>query len=175
MFIDIYTNNLRFNMHCNEYKMIWLLEGEKIQKAFSKIIGLEFKEDVIKLLINEGLNGSNSAGDSVTSIMNFRYNNRCKIGTFLHELSHRIALEYNMFEISQQLYGFVEIHELLDLFLYDVIKELYGQEAADLRVEYESGFQEPEYARGCEKTLKLTFEERQNLLKKIVEVIKNEK
>ena len=167
MFIDIFTNNPKFNMHCKEYKIIWLLEGEKIQKAFEKVVGLGFNEDIVKLLINEGFNGSNNAGDCTSSVMNFRYNNRCKIGTFLHELSHRIVLEYNMFEISQKLFDFKEIHELIDLFLYDVIVELYGEESAKLRVEYESDFAELEYRTAWQKTLKLNYNQRQNMLKQI--------
>lgn len=171
----IFTDNEKYNMHCEEYKMIWALEGERIQKSFEKILFLPFDEEEIKLLINEGKYNSNYSGDSKKDSMNFRYNNRCKIGTYLHELSHRIIMEYSLFDIARSKYNINDIHELIDLFLYDVIEDLYGKDAAKLRVEYESNFEDEIYSKSWDYALSFKFDERQNMLKNIVGEIDNEK
>lgn len=175
MNILIFTDNKKYNMHCEEYKIIWELEGKKIQKSFEKILKLSFNESTINLLINEGKNNSNYSGDNTKDNMHFRYNNRSKLGTFLHELSHRIVMEYSLLEIAQKKYNIVEIHQLIDLFLYDVIEDLYGKDAADLRVKYESNFEEKIYSNSWNYALSFTFEKRQEMLKNIVGDIKNEK
>ena len=162
-------------MHCNEYKILWQVEGKRIERAFKKILFLPFKEEKISLLINSGANFSNDSGKTEGTIMNFRYNNRCKLGTILHELSHRIIMEYSLFEKAKKIYNLEDIHELIDLFLYDVITELYGKEAADLRVEYESNFEDLIYKNSWDKALSFSYEERQSMLKKIVEECLNEK
>lgn len=175
MKLIIYTDDDKYNMHCEEYKILWAIEGKKIQTAFEKILSLPFREKEITLLINAGKNFSNSSGTCKNDIMNFRYNNRCKIGTFLHELSHRIVMEYSLFEKAKKLYGYDDIHELIDLFLYDVIVELYGKQSADLRVEYESNFEDNVYRDSWNKSLSISFEDRQNILKKIIKEHLNEK
>lgn len=171
----IYTDDDKYNMHCDEYKILWSIEGKRIQDAFKKILSLPFKESRISLLINAGANFSNDSGESEESIMNFRYNNRCKLGTFLHELSHRIVMEYSLFEKAKNIYNFNDIHELIDLFLYDIIVELYGKEAADLRVEYESNFEDLIYKKSWNKILSFSYEERQLMLRKIVKECLDEK
>ena len=174
MKLVIYTDDNKYNMHCMEYKILWSIEGEKIQKAFKKMVTLPFKEKEISLLINSGVNFSNDSGKTEESIMNFRYNNRCKLGTILHELSHRIVMEYSLFEKAKKVYNLEDIHELIDLFLYDVIVELYGKEAADLRVEYESNFEDLIYKNSWNKALSFSYEERQSMLKRIVKECLNE-
>ena len=174
MELIIYTDDEKYNMHCYEYKIMWSIEGKRIQDAFKKILSLPFKESKISLLINEGLNFSNDSGKTEDSIMNFRYNNRCKLGTFLHELSHRIVMEYSLYERAKKLYELNDIHELIDLFLYDIIVELYGEEAANLRVEYESNFEDVIYKNSWHKALSFTFKERQLMLKEIVKECSSE-
>lgn len=171
MKLNIFTDDDKYNMHLQEYIVIWEKEGHRIIESFEKIIGLQFKEKEIDLLINSGFNDSNSSGDKIGDKMHFRHNNRCKIGTFLHELSHRFITEYDLENVSKRVMEFDDIHEIIDLFLYDVIVDLYGRDAADMRVEYESSFEEPEYCNSWKKTLKLSFEERQDLLKKIIKEV----
>lgn len=171
----IFTDNKKYNMHCEEYKMIWNFEGERIQKSFEKILTLPFTEEEIKLLINEGKDNSNFSGNSIKEPMNFRYNNRCKIGTYLHELSHRIVIEYSLLDIAKSKYNIDDVHKLIDLFLYDVIEDLYGKESAELRVQYESNFEEDIYSKSWEYALAFTFNKRQEMLKNIVGELKNEK
>jgi len=174
MKINVYTDNEKYNMHTKEYQIVWELEGQRIYDAFEKIITLPFTEKEIKLLINEGENGSNSSGDSIDDIMHFRYNNRCKIGTYLHELSHRIIMEHDLLNKAKQIYDIKDIHEVVDLFLYDVIEELYGTKTANLRVEYESNFEEEVYKNSWINALNISFEERQAKLQEIIKVDINE-
>lgn len=171
MNLNIYTDYNKFNMHLEEYKMIWEKDGTRIINSFEKITKLKFKEKNVDLLINYGLDGSNYAGSFIGDKMIFRYNNRCKIGTFLHEISHRLIMEYDLEKVAKKVMKFDDIHEIIDLYLYDVIVDLYGVEAANLRVEYESNFDEIEYKNSWDKILKFSFKERQELLKKIVKEI----
>ncbi len=170
MRLNIYTDNDKYLMHMMEYKAVWKSEGKKIQDAFLKILGVPFSEKKINLLINEGAKSGNDSGANLNDKMHFRYNNRCKIGTFLHELGHRIILEYDMLNKAIELYHVNNIHQVLDLFLYDVIVEAYGKDAALLRVEYESNFPEEEYKDSWVEVLNLSFDERQERIRKILEV-----
>jgi hypothetical protein len=98
--------------------------------------------------------------------MRFRYSVRHKLGTIFHELSHRFLLEYKFS------YGEVVTndHELIDLFLYDVIKDCFGKAAADERIRYELTFPQKEIVNSWNKILSKTFKERQKLLKDIIYV-----
>lgn len=167
MELNIYTNDEKYNMHYAEYKAIWEVEGIKIEEGFKKILKLDFNEKEINLLINEGKDGGNYSGDTLKEEMNFRNNNRCKIGTFLHELSHRIVLEYNLLEIAKKKFDLKNIHELINLFLYDILNLLYGEESAQFRVEYERDFGD-EYNNAWDYALSLTFEERQHILSELI-------
>lgn len=54
------------------------------------------------------------------------------------------------------------------------IVELYGEEAANLRVEYESNFEDVIYKNSWHKALSFTFKERQLMLKEIVKECSSE-
>jgi hypothetical protein len=60
-------------------------------------------------------------------------------------------------------------HELIDLFLYDVIEESFGKSAADERMNYELTFLEVEIVSSWKKIMCNSFVERQRLLKKIID------
>jgi len=163
----------KYQMHYREYAAIWKEEGKKIIDAFEKIIGVEFTEKQINIIIGKGdSNGGNTAGMSISDPMLFRYNNRCKIGTLLHELSHRLIIEYDWYSKVQQRFGFYDVHQLVDLFLFEIIEELYGKDAAILRMQYESAFPEPEFSECWEYAMKFSKAERSEKLKEAVKYIK---
>jgi len=145
-----------------EYEAVWAIYGKKIEKAFKKIVRLSFKEKTIPVIVGDY--DSNFAGKSLNDPILFRSSVRHKLGTVLHELSHRFLLEYH-FE-----YGGIVLndHELIDLFLYDVIKDCFGKFAADERLNYELTFPEIEITSSWKKIMCKSFIERQRLLKKII-------
>jgi hypothetical protein len=146
-----------------EYEALWTSYGKKIKEAFNKVVGLPFKEEIVKAIVGDY--ESNFAGKSIHDPMLFRYSVRHKLGTILHELSHRLLLEYS-FEYD----GIVSNdHELIDLFLYDVIEESFGKSAADERMNYELTFLEVEIVSSWKKIMCNSFVERQRLLKKIID------
>lgn len=162
----------KYQMHYIEYKAIWKSEGNKIIDSIEKAIGLKFKEEEIIINICKGFKDKgNFAGNNIKEEMIFRYNNRCKIGTFFHELSHRIIMEYNMFEKVKEKYELKDEHQLIDLFLYDAIEKAYGKNAAQLRVEYEKNFPEKEFLESWNYALTMDKGERKNLLKEMLNVI----
>ena len=159
----------KYQMHYMEYMAIWKNEGSKIIEAIEGTLGLKFKEKEIVINICEGYqNKGNFFGNDVSEQMVFRYNNRCKIGTFFHELSHRIIMEYKLFDIINEKYKLNNEHQLIDLFLYDSIEKAYGKEAAQLRVDYEKEFPEKEFKESWEYALSMDCEKRKKLLKEIV-------
>lgn len=137
-----------------EYCGLWNQYGDVILAAFEKVTGLQFNEKVISAIVGEY--PSNFAGSSLDEPMLFRNSVRHKIGTFFHELSHRLLLEYPF-----NYEGILENdHELIDLFLFDVIKEAFGIDAANERVNYELTFPETEITFAWKKMLKYSELER---------------
>lgn len=162
----------KYQMHYMEYIAIWNAEGNKIIKTIESSLGLSFKEEELIINICKGYeNKGNFSGNDITDQMVFRYNNRCKIGTFFHELSHRIIMEYSLFDKVKEKYNLEDEHQLIDLFLYEAIEKVYGKDAAQLRVEYEKDFPEKEFKRSWEYALSMTVEERKSLLKEMLKYV----
>lgn len=159
----------RYNLHKNEYAIIWDHEGNHIIETFEKITKLLFNEKKVKVEIGKGdEQGENSAGKSVKDPMILRYDSRSKIGTLLHELAHRLIMEHTVFAKCREKFKLDDEHRLIDLFLFEVFESLYGKEAALLRIEYEKTFKDPKFLESWEWALKLTQIQRSSLLKKII-------
>lgn len=147
----------KHTLNCMEYSGLWSIYGREITKAFEKVTSLSFKENVIEAIVGDY--PSNFAGNSCSDPMLFRFSVRHKIGTLFHELSHRLLLEYHF------LYkGVVENdHELIDLFLFDVIEEAFGVDAACERMAYEITFPELEISQAWKAIMCYSQQERHKL------------
>ena len=157
----IFKENDGYTLNRLEYEALWEKYGNVIQKAFEKVTGLPFKEEKIIGIVGDYK--SNYAGDNTEQPMLFRYSVRHKLGTIMHELSHRLLLEYRF-----NYRGTVDNdHELIDLFLHDVIKEAFGEAAADERMNYEMTFPETEIPCAWKKIMKYSVKDRYSLLEKI--------
>ena len=173
MKIVLESKKKKYQMHYIEYALVLEKEGNKIIKSIEENLGLKFNEEEVKIDICEGYQDKgNFSGSSIKDNMVFRYNNRCKCGTFYHELSHRIITEYDMFEKLKEKFNLKDEHQIIDLFLYDAIEETYGAEAALFRVEYEKTFPESEFKESWDYALSMNKEERKNILKEMVNVVK---
>lgn len=127
-FIPIFEDK-EFVDAVNEYTDIWQSEAEKIIGAFKKITNLSLVEDRIACVIYEGISFS---GRSPEDMMKLRasYNTETKKATLIHELSHRL-----LFNLKTQ--PNMDEHQTINLFLYDVWIELYGEDFANRMVEIE--------------------------------------
>ncbi len=153
----VFSSNKEHVLSKLEYEALWQVYGHKIQHAFEKIAGLSFKEDNIDSIV--GNYESNFAGNTLKEPMLFRFSVRHKLGTIIHELSHRFLIEYQ-FQYANVLEN---DHELIDLFLYDVIQESFGESAARERVAYECTFPELEIPNAWNKILKHSKSKRREL------------
>lgn len=157
-----FISNKEYSLNRLEYESLWLTYGAKIQKAYKAISGLSFKEEIIEAIVGDYQ--SNFAGRFLSEPMLFRFSVRHKLGTILHELAHRFLLEYQF-----QYIGIVENdHEIIDLFLYDIIQEAFGEDAANERLNYELTFPETEIPQAWEKIIKYAKPKRQELWKSVV-------
>lgn len=152
-----FTSEPKYTLNCLEYNGLWSIYGDVITNAFEKVTSLSFKENVIEAIVGDY--PSNFAGNSCSDPMLFRFSVRHKMGTLFHELSHRLLLEYHF------LYnGVVENdHELIDLFLFDVIKEAFGVDAAYERMAYEITFPELEIPQAWKSIMYYSQQERHKL------------
>lgn len=158
----VFSSDKDFVLNKLEYEALWYVYGEKIQSSFKMITTLPFIEDTVKAIVGDY--ESNFAGNALNEPMLFRFSVRHKLGTIFHELAHRFLLEYQF-----QYVGILENdHELIDLFLYDVIQDSFGESAAQERVNYECTFPELEIPNAWNKVLEYSKSKRQELMKAVL-------
>lgn len=146
-----------------EYDKIWKKEGKSIVSAFEKVTGLSFFEDRIAVVV---WNWISNSGQSTRDIMKLRFNlePEDKLATLIHELGHRLVMGRVKKDAE------LDAHGVLNLFLYDVWVELYGEDFAKRAVEKESALPRTGeyYATAWKQALKLSVEERKNRLREIL-------
>lgn len=133
-----------------DYQRLWEAEGEKIAEQFAAATGLRFAEARIDALVYEGTSQSHPLR------LRASYDGETKLGTLIHELAHRL-LQDNRARLQLPSYRpdqGREEHELLDLFLFDVWTDLYGEMFARRQVEVESQ-RRPMYREAWNATLAL--------------------
>jgi hypothetical protein len=117
-----------------EYQGICDKEGPGIIKTIEKVSGLKFTEKFINAIVFDGISHSHPLR------LRFSYPHEVKKATLIHELCHRllegneIEMETNDPEIRS-----LELHKCLDLILYDIWEELYGEGFAKRNAKVECG------------------------------------
>lgn len=149
-FIPIFEDK-EFVDAVNEYQQIWEAEGAKIVDAFKKIAGLSLVESRIAIVVYEGVSFSGRTPDDMMKLR-ASYNADVKKGTLVHELSHRL-----LFNMKKRPEG--DEHPIINLFLYDVWVNLYGEGFANKMVEIEKTRDE-RYLKAWDFALSLSKEER---------------
>lgn len=158
----------KYNMSKQTYFAAWEKMGNSIIEAFTIISHIPFTEKKIIARVGAGdENGSNFAGVDTSSPMLFRYNVRDKLGTLVHEFGHRLIMEHDYYEKAKKNLQLYNEHQLLNLFLYDVIVKVFGKEAALYRVEYERSFPDIIYDSSWKWALEIPKKERQKILKNL--------
>lgn len=149
-FIPIFEDE-EFIDAVSEYQEIWNTEGTKITDAFKNIVGLSLVENRIAVVVYEGVSFSGRTPDDMMKLR-ASYDADVKKGTLIHELSHRL-----LFNLKKRPEG--DEHPIINLFLYDVWVELYGEDFANNMVEIEKTRDE-RYLKAWDFALSLSKEER---------------
>jgi len=124
--IEFSPQSESFAAATEEYRGIWMAEGERIVTAMERATGLRFERGPIQALVYEGV--SYSGYGSAPMRLRASYPRATKRATLVHELGHRLL------ENPKK----TDDHPILFLFLYDVWVELWGKEFGDEQVAVES-------------------------------------
>lgn len=111
-----------------EYRQIWDEEGPRIVSAMESVAGVEFPDLPIEIIVHRG--PPMTSYDGRTIRMRAGYSPTYKRAAFIHELGHRLSF---LLPRTAEL----DDHRVLNLFLYDVWTDLYGQAFADRMVSIE--------------------------------------
>jgi len=126
--IDFQPESRRFAAATDQYREIWLTEGERISAALEQATGLPMEAGPIHAIVFEGI--SNSGYHRIPMRMRASYPADTKRATLVHELAHRL--------ISRYVGRDEEDHPIIFLFVYDVWVQLWGQAFADAQVAVEA-------------------------------------
>ena len=160
------SDNPEFEKASMGYAKLWEEEGIRIQKTIENISGLRFKEKIINALVFD--NVSYSVPLQLTANVTFER----KRGALVHELCHRLVVGNNIEVKSGKSYNswILTIHKHIDLILYDVWIELYGENFAKREIKYEislwTGKDISPYKIAWDWALSMTKEKRQKEFKK---------
>jgi hypothetical protein len=136
-----------------EYRRIWCTEGTRIVAALERAAGVAFPATPIQVFVAGG--PPMTAYNGRTIWLKASYPTYYKQATLVHELGHRLS-----FTLSRP--AGLDDHRLLDLFLYDVWTDLYGQAFADRMVAIERRIPGPfDYGAAWDWALAMTREQRQ--------------
>jgi hypothetical protein len=112
----------------DEYRRIWNEEGARISAALERVAGLEFPAAPIEVIVRRG--PPMASYDGRTIRMRAGYSAAYKRAALIHELGHRLS-----FLLPRE--PGLDDHRVLDLFLYDVWTDLYGEAFAERMVAIE--------------------------------------
>ncbi len=149
-----------------EYAKIWEEEGSRITEAIEKISGLKFREKVVNALVFGGISNSGPLR------LNANLDKKRKKGDLTHELCHRLlygnTIKFEKLEGENAEY--LIQHKPIDLILYDIWTELYGEEFAKEQIPFEidewTGKGVSPYKIAWNWALSMTKEERQKEFRK---------
>lgn len=138
-----------------EYKNIWQKDGENIIKTIENVSKLSFVESEINSIVYVSSLNPRSVPLSLRANVSLER----KKGTLVHELCHRlISGNLIRIDVKDRKDFSLEVHKLLNLILYDVWVDIYGEQLAKSNLDYESGI--PSYKEAWEWALSFSKEER---------------
>lgn len=125
----------------NWYNNFWKENKKPIVQAFKDVAGLEFQQLKIQAVAKNGSLSDAGNGRSPMLLSADYYTDEGKKELVIHELGHRLlggnalgpvalGLLPDEKDIDDELFQLYE-HRHLFLFLYDVIKEVFGEETAE--------------------------------------------
>lgn len=157
-----------FEKAAKKYAEIWNQEGNRIIRVLEKISGLKFKEEIINAITY------NENSYSIPLRLQSNSTKREKKWTIVHELCHRLFVANNI-KLNNLTWDNhnLETHKPVDLILYDVLVELYGEKEAKDNIKYEidlwTGKNVSPYKIAWDWALSMTKEERAKEFRKYFE------
>jgi hypothetical protein len=143
----------------NDYRRIWVAEGDRIVAALERASGLAFPSAPIDVIVSEGR--PMTAFDGRSMRLRASYSAEYKKATLVHEMGHRLA-----FTLPRS--AELDDHRLLYLFLYDAWTDLFGPEFADRMVAIERRIPgRYDYDAAWSWALALTRQQRQDRLRSL--------
>jgi hypothetical protein len=151
----------RYNRAWDEYK-------DAITEAFHRHTGLKFKQSEIPVRVIEG-NRSSSTTQHGTMELSAEVTEPEEIATTLiHELAHHLlagnGIDPPLTTQSAESEVPYLVHSYIDLFIYDVIADVLGAEAASRYSEDELRMSSEYYGKAWQWAMAKTYEERQQTL-----------
>lgn len=119
------------------YQRIWAELEVPAVRSLERVTGFRFKETQLNVLVFEGVSRSHPL------ILRASYPDDIKAACLVHELGHRL-LDLNGLTHKRDEQAHVNVHKLLNLILFDVYVELFGEQQALEVVVWESNLR-PSY------------------------------
>ena len=113
-------------LETEKWQALWDREGKRITNVIQEVSGLEFKEKSINAIIYERVSRSHPLS------LNAYFPEEYRKGLLVHELCHRLLYGNNIHHDDS-----FEQHKQINLILYDVWEQLYGNEFAEEMVNRE--------------------------------------
>lgn len=149
--------------HVNEYENIWNEFGEKIIEAFEKYSGLKFAETYLNAIVFG--TGNISQSHPLCLKANCEFDEKKSL--LVHELAHIIIYRKRKLPNIEDNKDSTLLHFHMNLFLFDVWKEVFGNEFASKSVEREKLYAE-KYKNAWEKFEQCAEADRKRILKEIL-------
>jgi hypothetical protein len=127
-----WNGDSRFESSAKEYSSIWAWDGENITRSIQRISGLAFSSRSLHGEIIDGPSQSNPLK------LRFNYESDSKRETLVHELCHILLGENKLKARAMNGDLSLGIHMVLNLILFDILVDLWGEEFAKSAVEAES-------------------------------------
>ncbi len=130
--------NINFHPECDipryieaasEYTKIWKEDGDMITEVIERVSGFKFRADLYNAIILEKFS------HSLPLTLRASYPTEQKKSTLVHELLHKVLVRTEKMQTSE-----LENHKILDLILYDIWTELYGEDFAKKSMDAEKLF-----------------------------------
>jgi Glu-tRNA(Gln) amidotransferase subunit E-like FAD-binding protein len=145
----------RFVEGAEVYKQIWDTDGEKITETIERISRFQFRADVYNAIILD-----NKPSASYPLILLSSYTLEQKKATLIHELTHKVLRRTDAMKESE-----LENHKVMDLILYEIWTDVYGEDFAKSAVEGEQIWSDI-YTKAWDYALAFTKEQRKEEYKK---------
>jgi hypothetical protein len=151
------SDNPDFIEAARQYQAIWDEEGTRMVDTIETVSRLRFTETLVNAVVFEGVSHSHPLS------LRASYSYDVKKATLIHELCHRLLVG-NRIGVHDQADGArfvdeVQLHKEVDLILYDIWCNLYGEGFAKRQVEVEAA-RRPVYRHAFEWVLLQSREER---------------
>lgn len=117
-----------------EYQSLWTAEGSRIVSALEGTTALRFQESYVHAVVYSGISQSHPL------CLRAEYPPEVKLGTLIHELGHRLVYGARHPAVrvsSDDRPSSEDVHKVLNLFLFDVWTDLYGEDFAQAQVAVE--------------------------------------